>query len=226
MTSVGRGINPVRFDLLTCPLQGTNLIEAGAGTGKTYSLSGLFLRLILEKRLPVNAILVVTFTVAATEELRDRIRRKLRETLAAYSTGTSPDAFIQGLIRKVPDRVEAAALLRAALLDFDEAAIFTIHGFCQRTLYESAFESSSLFDTELAPERETGLIAEIVQDFWRRHFYEAFPEWVQLRPEPESRPGFFPGPFGERTGLSRPPDYPPDRACGLPVPGSLPAGLR
>ena len=179
MTPVLRGLKTPGFDLLNSPLEGTNLIEAGAGTGKTYTITGLFLRLILERRLPVNEILVVTYTVAATEELRDRIRRKIREALEACSVGTSPDSFLQSLVLKVPDREEAAALLRAALLDFDEAAIFTIHGFCQRTLHESAFESGSLFDTELEPEQETGLIEEIVQDFWRRHFYDAPWEWVQ-----------------------------------------------
>ena len=179
MTPAIRGRKTPGFDLLNSPLEGTNLIEAGAGTGKTYNLTGLFLRLILERRLPVNEILVVTYTVAATEELRDRIRRKIREALEACSAGTSPDSFLHSLILKVPDREEAAALLRAALLDFDEAAIFTIHGFCQRTLHESAFESGNLFDTELEPEQETGLIEEIVQDFWRRHFYNAPREWVQ-----------------------------------------------
>ena len=144
LTPDPRGLKTPGFDLLNSPLEGSNLIEAGAGTGKTYTLTGLFLRLILERRLPVNEILVVTFTVAATEELRDRIRRKIREALEACSAGTSPDSFLQGLLHKVPDREEAAALLRAALLDFDEAAIFTIHGFCQRTLHESAFESGSL----------------------------------------------------------------------------------
>ncbi len=179
MTSVPPGLKTPGFDLLNSPLEGTNLIEAGAGTGKTYTVTGLFLRLILERRLAVSEILVVTYTVAATEELRDRIRCKLREALEAYSAGTSSDLFLQSLLLKIPDREEAVDLLRAALLDFDGAAIFTIHGFCQRTLHESAFESGSLFDTELEPEAETGLIEEIVQDFWRRHFYDAPREWVQ-----------------------------------------------
>ena len=191
MTPVFRGLNIPGFDLLNSPLEGTNLIEAGAGTGKTYTITGLFLRLILERRLPVNQILVVTYTVAATEELRDRIRRKIREALEACSAGTSPDSFLQGLLFKVPDREEAAALLRAALLDFDEAAISTIHGFCQRTLHENAFESGNLFDTELEPEQETGLIAEIVQDFWRRHFYDAPREWVQYALSLNLGPVFF-----------------------------------
>ena len=179
------------FDLLRSPLQGTNLIEASAGTGKTYTITGLFLRLILEQRLPVNEILVVTFTVAATEELRDRVRRKVREALEAYSAGTSPDSFLQVLIGQAPDREGALGLLRAALLDFDEAAIFTIHGFCQRILQENAFESGSLFDTELEPEQETGLIREIVQDFWRRHFYDAPWELVQYALSKNLGPAFF-----------------------------------
>ena len=186
-----QGPRPPGFDLLTSPLEGTNLIEAGAGTGKTYTITGLFLRLILEKRLSVKEILVVTYTVAATEELRDRIRRKIRDALEACSAGTSPDSFLRGLILTLPDREEAAGLLRAALLDFDEAAISTIHGFCQRTLRESAFESGSLFDTDLEPEQETGLIEEIVQDFWRRNFYDAPLEWIRYAQGLNLGPTFF-----------------------------------
>jgi exodeoxyribonuclease V beta subunit len=161
------------FDLLGSPLEGANLIEASAGTGKTYTITCLFLRLILEKRLTVKDILVVTYTVAATEELRDRTRKKIREALEAFTRGDSKDSFFKGLIQKTRGTEEAINLLRSALCDFDEASIFTIHGFCQRTLHESAFESGSLFDTELGPEQETGITEEIVQDFWRRHFYNA-----------------------------------------------------
>lgn len=179
------------FDLLESPLEGTNLIEASAGTGKTYTLTCLFLRLVLEKRLPVKDILVVTYTVAATEELRDRIRRRLREALEAYAAGDSRDVFLKGVLHQVPDAEDASGLLRAALRDFDEASIFTIHGFCQRTLHESAFESGSLFDTELKPEQETGLVEEIVQDFWRRHFYNAPFELVSYALAKKYGPAFF-----------------------------------
>ena len=76
------------FDILNSPLSGTNLIEASAGTGKTYTIEGLFVRLILEKRLLVDQILVVTFTNAATEELKDRIRSKLLEDLPEFAVET------------------------------------------------------------------------------------------------------------------------------------------
>jgi len=165
------------FDLLESPLEGANLIEASAGTGKTYTIAGLFLRLILEKGFSVNDILVVTYTVAATEELRDRIRKKIREAMEAFSVGSSPDEFLNGLVKKNPDPQGAIRLLQEALHDFDEASIFTIHGFCQRTLHESAFESGSLFDTELIPDQER-LKEEIARDFWRLHFYRAPLEFV------------------------------------------------
>ena len=181
------------FDLLGSPLRGTNLIEASAGTGKTYSIAGLFVRLILEKEISVREILVVTYTVAATEELRDRIRKKLRETAEAFLQGESADQFLHALLQKYPgetDRRLAGERLRAAIHDFDEAAIFTIHGFCQRVLLENAFESGSLFDTELVGEQEK-LKEEIVEDFWRTHFYQALPELVAYALSQGYSPGFF-----------------------------------
>jgi len=160
------------FDLLNAPLEGTNLIEASAGTGKTYTIAGLYLRLVLEKRLPANEILVVTFTEAATEELRERIRAKLREALEAFSGGLSTDTFLNGLAKQHEDSEAPSRCLKEALRAFDQAAIFTIHGFCRRMLYENAFESGSLFDTELVADQES-LKEAIVEDFWRRHFYDA-----------------------------------------------------
>ncbi|MFH1081519.1 MAG: exodeoxyribonuclease V subunit beta [Pseudomonadota bacterium] len=171
-------MNP--FDLLKNPLHGAHLIEAGAGTGKTYAIAGLYIRLILERAIPVKEILVVTFTLSATADLKDRIRSKIRDTLDAFSREDSEDVFLRALIKTFPDpamRKEACERLRAALRDFDEAAIFTIHGFCRRMLHEHAFESGALFDTELVTDQRR-LKEEIIQDFWRTHFYEALPELI------------------------------------------------
>ena len=161
-----------KFDLLTSPLENTNLIEASAGTGKTYTIAGLFIRLIVEKRFAVDEILVVTFTEAATEELRGRIRSSLRKTVEAFSTKQTEDKFIAALIKKYSSIAGAAQLLKDAIRDFDQAAIFTIHGFCKRMLDENAFESGSLFDTELVTEQDS-IKKEIVQDFWRKNIYHA-----------------------------------------------------
>ena len=165
------------FDPLKTPLEGANLIEASAGTGKTYTITGLFLRLLLEKHLAVHQILVVTFTEAATEELKDRIRSRIREAIDAFSAGKSKDHFLDQLVGQHASADKALPLLREALRTFDEASIFTIHGFCRRMLHENAFESGSLFDTELVTD-PSAMIQESVDDFWRRHLYTASPLFV------------------------------------------------
>ncbi len=178
------------LDLLNTPLQGINLIEASAGTGKTYTIEGIFLRLILEKELPVDQILVVTFTKAATEELRDRIRIKLLQAENAFSSGMSKDKFLKELLKHQKDHLTAVDLIHAALVEFDKASIFTIHGFCARILYEHAFETANLFDTELISD-QTEWIREVVEDFWRKNFYDAPLELIGFFTEKIKGPGYF-----------------------------------
>ncbi len=178
------------LDLLSTPLKGTNLTEASAGTGKTYAITALFVRLILEKDLGVNEILVVTFTEAATEELKDRIRKKLRGAMQAFKGEKPEDPFLSDLAERFKDSNIALRRLEEAVRAFDQAAIFTIHGFCRRVLYENAFESGSLFDTELITDQED-LKAEIVYDFWRKHFYSASPLFVHYAISRKVTPGRF-----------------------------------
>ncbi|MBL9078741.1 MAG: UvrD-helicase domain-containing protein [Planctomycetes bacterium] len=136
-------MNVPRFDLATAPLDaGTLLLEASAGTGKTYTIIGLLLRLLFEQRIPsLDRALVVTFTVAATEELKQRLRRGLQTVLAAAEGAPCRDP----LWRRLAQRPDAAARARAALDDFDRVPIATIHGFCKRLLDESAFETRQPF---------------------------------------------------------------------------------
>ena len=82
------------LDLLTDSFTGRSLIEASAGTGKTWTLTALYARLLLERELAVGQILVVTYTTAATAELRERIRARLAELLALYEGGESGDDFL------------------------------------------------------------------------------------------------------------------------------------
>ncbi len=182
-----------QFDPINSPLDGKNLIEAAAGTGKTYAVTCLFVRLIVEKGLAVKDILVVTFTVAATEELKDRIRRKLKDALDSFAKGQCDEPFLRGLLEKYPnegDRKIAVERLTSAIRDFDEAAIFTIHSFCQRMLYENAFESGTLFDVEMVTNQED-LREEIVEDFWRSNFYDSLPELVEYAMNQGFKPGYF-----------------------------------
>ena len=145
-------------------LSSTVLVEASAGTGKTYTIETLFVRLLLERSLTVSQILVVTFTNAATAELRHRIRTRVRDVLA-----TTDRALAAAPTDPLRARRE---LLLQALRDFDEAAIFTIHGFCQRVLQQHAFESGVGFDVELITDQRP-LLEEIVHDFWARQVYPA-----------------------------------------------------
>ena len=166
-----------KFDIINTPLTGTNLIEASAGTGKTYAISGLFVRLIIESKFTADQILVVTFTKAATDELKERIRKKLMEAKEAFIQGGGEDSFINELVQKTDNHKQAADRLHDALVDFDRAAIFTIHGFCQRILHENAFETGSLYDTELITDQDS-LLLEIAEDFWRKELYRQSPEFI------------------------------------------------
>jgi exodeoxyribonuclease V beta subunit len=173
------------FDPLTVPLAGRQLIEASAGTGKTYSIALLYARLILERQLEVDEILVVTFTTSATEELRGRIRDRLRHMLDVVGGNSSGEVSagrpaVPGPASSAQERDEAVRCLRDALQRMDEAAVYTIHGFCQRMLQDHAFESGVPFAMDFI-ESEQLLRSRIMEDFWRKRFYSASPEeaaWV------------------------------------------------
>ena len=168
------------LDPLTFPIHGRQLIEASAGTGKTYTIGALYLRLVLGhggengfyRALMPPEILVVTFTNAATEELRHRIRQKLVEA-AGYFNGTCDgDGFLEDLAGAFPKASwsEKASALEQASLWMDDAAIHTVHSWSSRMMRQHAFLCGSLFDLELAPDDEN-LLEEAACDYWRSHFY-------------------------------------------------------
>lgn len=155
--------------------KGINLVEASAGTGKTYAIAMLVLRSITELGIPVDAILVVTFTKAATEELRSRIRDRL--VLArdlVEGSCKEPDETMLAWLETVSDRELVRKRLQLALFDIDRAGIFTIHSFCQRMLTEQALESGQLFDVELLTDI-AHINTEVVADFWRVQLYNLSP---------------------------------------------------
>ncbi len=168
---------------LRFPLHGSRLIEASAGTGKTYTIAALYVRLVLghgpddtafSRALLPAEILVVTFTDAATQELRDRIRRRLVESARAFrgELADLPDDFLNGLLADYPVERHAvlARQLDLAAQSMDDAAIATIHGWCQRMLREHAFDSGSLFTEVLEPDLGE-LLTEAVRDYWRAEAY-------------------------------------------------------
>jgi exodeoxyribonuclease V beta subunit len=163
---------------LSLAFEDIQVVEASAGTGKTWLIAALYVRLVLGHgapcipRLPPQ-ILVVTYTKAATSELRDRIRARLTEAAAVFRGAASGDAFLQALLDEYPagDARDAAALrLEIAAQWMDEAAIHTIHGWCQRMLTRHAFDSGRPFEQSASAD-EAELLAEACRDYWRRECY-------------------------------------------------------
>jgi len=151
---------------------GINLIEASAGTGKTYAIAMLVLRFIVEKNFNIEQLLVVTFTKAATEELRDRIRARLAEARQLTQGHVhNMDSHVVKWFNALPLETDLIKQrLENALLNIDRAGIFTIHGFCQRILMEHALESGQLFDFELTAESHR-IKQRCTDDYWRKQLY-------------------------------------------------------
>jgi len=197
------------FDPLQMPLSGVHSIAASAGTGKTFTITTLYLRLLLEGGCSTDQILVTTFTEAATSELRDRLRGRLNDALqllnadAACSVEEADDTPSHSRAGGNPADSELGSRLRGndrledptdnadpqlvklleqggawdedsasrvveriedALLSFDQAPVFTIHGFCSRVLQELVFESGTRFNVELVASLDEK-IREGVDDF-------------------------------------------------------------
>ena len=168
--------------VLDFPLTGVQLIEASAGTGKTYSITNLFLRHLVNGR-EIGDLLVVTFTKAATDELRGRIRARLAETLECLEQRrTTGDEFLQALLGRIENQGQvplAIKRLRVAVRAMDESAIFTIHSFCQRALSEFAFHSGQQFQMEVLTDDQE-LWDQAVADWWRRQGYPLDPARLHL----------------------------------------------
>ncbi|OBX80284.1 exodeoxyribonuclease V subunit beta [Haemophilus aegyptius] len=172
-------LNPI-----TLPLNQISLIEASAGTGKTYTIGSLYLRLLLKagennfsRPLNVEEILVVTFTEMATEELKKKIRERITDAidkLTAFAktqdkSAFKNDEFLTALCDNL-DIFEAIHRLKLAEQNMDLAAIYTIHGFCRRMLMQYAFHSGIHFNLELIKD-QSDLLVLFANEFWREHFY-------------------------------------------------------
>jgi exodeoxyribonuclease V beta subunit len=168
------------------PLDARSLIEASAGTGKTYALAGLFARAVIVQRLDVPQILAVTYTVAATQELHERVRLRLQKAAqiaaewrdgadAAREGDNAETALLRRLLHEAlhdATRESLAALrlrLHRAVRDLDLAAITTIHGFCQRLLAEHALLAGQpLLRTDIEP-GNAAQRSRLAVVLWRTH---------------------------------------------------------
>lgn len=142
------------------------LIEASAGTGKTYTIENLIVRLLKERRdIALENILMVTFTEKATSELKIRIRAKLEQELTILSQDSAA-------VQKIKDTLDA----------FDTASIYTIHGFCHTVLKDFAFENGSLFRNDVIDDKplfDTVLKAQM-RKAWPEIYSEYLPEILHM----------------------------------------------
>ncbi|MCK5871647.1 MAG: exodeoxyribonuclease V subunit beta [Methylococcales bacterium] len=171
-----------KFNPTSTPLnRGINLIEASAGTGKTYTIAMLVLRFVVEKDFNIEQLLVVTFTKAATEELKERIRVRLSQARALIHNPIQHRdwAIEQWLAQLSLPTSLIVERLDKALLNIDQASVFTIHSFCQRLLNDYALETGQLFNLELTPDSHA-LYQACTYDYWRKQLYPRTPLQVSL----------------------------------------------
>ncbi|AWW34969.1 exodeoxyribonuclease V subunit beta [Mannheimia varigena] len=172
-------LNPI-----TLPLNKSVLIEASAGTGKTFTIANIYLRLLLGVGclpLTVEQILVVTFTKAATEELKNRIRKNIQQCADFLKDKVNGECiegksyannleFLEQFYPHIHHIHEALLRLSIAEREIDTASVFTIHSFCQKMLVQFAFESGVRFDLDLQP-NQSDLLKKLSEDVWREQFY-------------------------------------------------------
>lgn len=187
---------------LDLPLHGRQWIEASAGTGKTFTLGLLVLRLLLERELPLPNILAVTFTNAATQELKIKIRQQIVLALHCLQRGLpadesiNPESITANLLRQLLQHKSSEKLqelLQLAIQDCDRASIFTIHGFCARVLNEHALMAGQLLQQPSLITNTQALNTRLVYDLWREFSSQtdapqnhSMQSLLRLWPTPES----------------------------------------
>ncbi len=150
---------------------GLTLIEASAGSGKTRAITTLVARLVVERGLELDGLLIVTYTRAATAELKERIRRTLKSTWRAVASPDEGDDQARELVEHWKktgiDAPVAARRLDLAIHDIDRANIHTIHGICARLLAEFSFECGLPFHCDIAGSLDTSVIR-ATHDVWQK----------------------------------------------------------
>ena len=169
------------FDVKYADLKGIHLVEANAGTGKTYNISSLFVRLIAETDHEIHKLLVLTFTEASTVELRQRIQSRCREVLERLeqpqNQASDGDEFLEHCATKYGAQDNVMHRLQQAIIAFDESQISTIHGFCQKLLRNYPFQFGVNPDFELLPNPKHMLL-DVIRTYWRM-FFSAEEHWVK-----------------------------------------------
>lgn len=166
------------FNPVTVELANSNLIEASAGTGKTFSIALLVVRMVIEKNTAISGILMVTFTNAAVAELEARVRAFVRKSLKMARSGTYENNQEDPLANIITNALHLHHIeintiierLHQAEILLDETAVMTIHGFCQKTLSEFSFETQQLFGSiTITPDELNQILVDYLNEWWRQN---------------------------------------------------------
>jgi exodeoxyribonuclease V beta subunit len=183
----------IQFEVLSFELQGKKMIEASAGTGKTFSVAILVVRLLVETETDIKSILMMTFTKAAAAEMEERIRLFIRESYSYLEGGHDVNDTLKSLLDDIADtdenKLKIIGKLKRAILDMDQMSVSTIHSFCSNILTEYAFETGQLYGVE--PLEDLSLLIEgYVNEFWRKQVATLSPmilaELIELKYNRES----------------------------------------
>lgn len=173
--------------IIDIEFSGLHLIEASAGTGKTYTLSSLMVRIFLEKYLP-GQVIATTFTRAAAAELKSRIRARLVETYRYLDAKRSltekeillqaeqeSDLLLQHILKHFATRIAyACERLKLVIDQLDELFVGTLDSFSQKLLREFAFESGKIERAQITDDAKT---------YSRQLIHDVLREWIQSQPQ-------------------------------------------
>lgn len=162
------------LNVVKLPLAQRHLIEASAGTGKTFNITRIAVKVLLVKQISITQLLIVTFTKAATQELKARIASTLQEFLTMLAHAPEQwDPLLKDIIidNQTVTPTKASMLLRQAILEMDEAAIFTINSFCGRMLTQSSFLTHRPFEQSIIDDSQSIYVAAIHDQFLKFQEY-------------------------------------------------------
>jgi exodeoxyribonuclease V beta subunit len=205
----------VSFDLYGALPTGTTVLEASAGTGKTWTIAALATRYVAEGVAPLSELMLATFSRAATQELRERVRERFSSTARALADGTGGDRLVEHLRDCTPDELRLRRhRLAHALSEFDAATIATTHSFCQQVLDGLGMSGDHEPGVTMV-ESVDDLLREVVDDLYLRKYAARGADPPLLTPK-DAR-DVARAATGDRQARLEPADAAPDTAPGQRV---------
>ena len=172
------------LDICKMPLDKKVLIEASAGTGKTYTIGLIVLRLLLESNISIEKIVLITFTRGAAAELRKKTTEKLLKAYEIWKNGSEENNDLTAIIKiaKKDNPQLKEAILLDSITHIDEMPVYTIHGFCEKLLNQFSFETGNFEEKEIITD-QSDIIDGVIADFWRKEIKKLSIDKIPFLPD-------------------------------------------